>query len=198
MDTQGYQVNILSLPEEDGGGYIAIVPELPGCIADGRTPEEALNAAEDAIKTWIEIEKEDGGVIPSPQGYKAYSEYSGRIALRLPKWMHAKIALAAEKEGCSINQLIQNAIAFFFGTLERGIPKREDMAKESSSSVVFRGLIPKNRFMNNRLIDNISNRNHYFLNHSKIWENTIEDELWSKKIEDELWHKTIDDEINNF
>ena len=73
MDTQGYQVNILSLPEEDGGGYIAIVPELPGCIADGRTPEEALNAAEDAIKTWIEIEKEDGGVIPSPQGYKAYS-----------------------------------------------------------------------------------------------------------------------------
>ena len=37
-----YPVVVEPLPEEEGGGFAAIVPDLPGCMSDGETPEEAL------------------------------------------------------------------------------------------------------------------------------------------------------------
>jgi hypothetical protein len=37
-----YSIRIERLADGDGGGYLAIVPDLPGCISDGETPEEAL------------------------------------------------------------------------------------------------------------------------------------------------------------
>ena len=42
------------LSEEDGGGFFATVPDLPGCMSDGETPEEALVNVQDAILAWIE------------------------------------------------------------------------------------------------------------------------------------------------
>ena len=119
MTTKGYQVNIIALPENDGGGYLAIVPELPGCKIDGDTPEEALQAIQGAIEEWIEIEKADGKEIPQPKGYRPPTDYSGRLGLRLPKWMHAGVAQAAEDEECSINQYIQNAIAYSLGMRDK-------------------------------------------------------------------------------
>jgi len=47
--------------------FVAHVPELEGCIADGRTYEEAVKAIEKAIQEWIEIAKEEGWPIPNPQ-----------------------------------------------------------------------------------------------------------------------------------
>ena len=119
MTTKGYQVNIVALPEKDGGGYLAIVPELPGCMIDGDTPEEALQAIQGAIEAWISVEKDAGKEIPEPKGYRTQTEYSGRLGLRLPKWMHARIAQAAEEEDCSINQYIQNAIAYSLGMRDK-------------------------------------------------------------------------------
>ncbi len=61
-----YPVQIEKLPAEDGGGYLATVPLLPGCMSDGGTPEEALRNIEDAIVSWIEAAKVWGRQIPEP------------------------------------------------------------------------------------------------------------------------------------
>lgn len=118
MGTKGYQVNIFALSEEDGGGYIAVVPDLPGCIADGDTPTEALEAIGESIDMWIKVQREDGEEIPEPRKYSAGPEYSGRIGLRIPRWMHARLARAAEREGCSMNQFIHDSISYNLGMIE--------------------------------------------------------------------------------
>ncbi len=48
--------------------FIAEVPELPGCAADGATYQEALSNAEVVIKEWIETAKELGRAVPEPKG----------------------------------------------------------------------------------------------------------------------------------
>jgi predicted RNase H-like HicB family nuclease len=53
--------------------FIAVVPELPGCAADGETRQEALAAAEVVIAEWIETAKELGRPIPEPRGRLMYA-----------------------------------------------------------------------------------------------------------------------------
>ena len=53
------------------GGWIAIVPELPGCKSDGDTPTEALSNAFDAIECWIEAAVEMGRAVPEPKVVQA-------------------------------------------------------------------------------------------------------------------------------
>lgn len=48
--------------------FIAEVPELPGCMADGKTYQEALKNVEIIIEEWIETAKELGRAIPEPKG----------------------------------------------------------------------------------------------------------------------------------
>ena len=50
--------------------YIAEVPELPGCMAHGKTQEEALVNVKEAIQLWIDTAKEFGDPIPEPKGHK--------------------------------------------------------------------------------------------------------------------------------
>jgi len=61
-----YPVRIERLAESDGGGYLATVPDLPGCMSDGETPEEALKNVQEAIASWIEAAKEWKQDIPKP------------------------------------------------------------------------------------------------------------------------------------
>ena len=58
---------ILYWSDEDQA-FIAEVPELPGCAADGATYQEALSNAEIIIDEWIETAKELGRPIPAPKG----------------------------------------------------------------------------------------------------------------------------------
>jgi antitoxin HicB len=68
MDARGaYKVVIERLSEEDGGGYLATVPELPGCMSDGETRAEALINVEDAIATWLHCAHKHGDPIPEPE-----------------------------------------------------------------------------------------------------------------------------------
>lgn len=53
---------------EDDNAFIAEVPELAGCMADGETYQEALANVEIIIQEWIETAKELGRKIPEPQG----------------------------------------------------------------------------------------------------------------------------------
>jgi antitoxin HicB len=66
-----YKVVIEPLSEEDGGGFLATVPELPGCMSDGETRAEALTNVEDAIATWLHCARKMGRAIPEPQLYRA-------------------------------------------------------------------------------------------------------------------------------
>jgi predicted RNase H-like HicB family nuclease len=53
---------------EEDKDFIAEVPELPGCIADGKTKAQALNAVERVQKEWIETAKALGRPIPEARG----------------------------------------------------------------------------------------------------------------------------------
>ncbi|SFZ83546.1 Predicted nuclease of the RNAse H fold, HicB family [Devosia enhydra] len=66
MNLLRYPVIIEPLSEDDGGGFFATVPDLPGCMSDGETPEEALINVQDAIAAWIEAATENGQPIPAP------------------------------------------------------------------------------------------------------------------------------------
>ena len=66
MNRLKYTVVVEPLPAEEGGGFVATVPDLPGCMSDGVTPEEALANVQDAITTWIEAAKDLGHAVPKP------------------------------------------------------------------------------------------------------------------------------------
>jgi len=58
---------------EADGAFVAEVPELPGCAADGKTHREALANVEVVIQEWIETAKELGRPIPTPRGRLAFA-----------------------------------------------------------------------------------------------------------------------------
>ena len=61
-----YEVIIFWSAEDDT--YVAEIPELPGCMADGATQEEALANAKAAERLWLDTAKEFGDHIPDPKG----------------------------------------------------------------------------------------------------------------------------------
>lgn len=108
MSDTPYPIFIRPLSSEEGGGYLAEFPDLPGCIADGQTVEEALHQAEDALKAWLQTAKEFGDKIPKPS---VTSQYSGQWRLRLPKSLHAALAQRAKREGVSLNLFAATLLA---------------------------------------------------------------------------------------
>lgn len=53
---------------EDNNAFVAEVPELPGCMADGKTHKEALRNIEIVAEEWIETAKSLGRAVPQPKG----------------------------------------------------------------------------------------------------------------------------------
>ncbi|WP_434721439.1 type II toxin-antitoxin system HicB family antitoxin [Mesorhizobium sp. RIZ17] len=72
-DKLEYPVVIAPLSTEDGGGFSAYVPDLPGCMSDGETPEEAIANVQDAIAAWIEAANELGRSVPRPSRKLAFA-----------------------------------------------------------------------------------------------------------------------------
>lgn len=66
-----YPIVVEPLSREDGGGFAAIVPDLPGCMSDGETPEQAISNVRDAIAAWIEAARDMGRDIPRPSKHLA-------------------------------------------------------------------------------------------------------------------------------
>ncbi|MGD8643449.1 MAG: type II toxin-antitoxin system HicB family antitoxin [Chromatiales bacterium] len=58
---------------EEDSAYVAEVPELAGCAADGQTYEEALKNVEAVIEEWLETARELGRPIPKPKGRLLYA-----------------------------------------------------------------------------------------------------------------------------
>jgi predicted RNase H-like HicB family nuclease len=66
-----YRISLRPLSLDEGGGWLAEVPELPGCMSDGETPQQAVESVMDAITCWIEAAEEDGRPVPAPTNIKA-------------------------------------------------------------------------------------------------------------------------------
>jgi len=58
---------------QDDDAFVVEVPELPGCMADGRTYDEAVANAQVVIREWIETAGQLGRPIPQPKGRLAYA-----------------------------------------------------------------------------------------------------------------------------
>jgi antitoxin HicB len=110
-----YPFQITPLSEDDGGGYLITFPDLPGCMSDAETPEEAIEMGRDAFASWMAVYIEDGREIPAPgSGGPA----SGKFNLRAPKSLHAKLSRQAEIEGVSMNTLAVALLAECLGRKE--------------------------------------------------------------------------------
>ncbi len=66
-----YAIEIFYSDEDEG--YIAVVPELPGCSAFGETEEAALKEEKVAIELWLEVAETEGREIPHPRGKELLS-----------------------------------------------------------------------------------------------------------------------------
>src|SRR5579864_1439962 len=90
------------VPDRDQGGYFARHPDLPGCTAEGESPQEAVANLDESRRLWIAARLEGGYPIPVPVS----DEYRGRISLRIPRSLHASLARAAVRQEMSLNQLL--------------------------------------------------------------------------------------------
>jgi antitoxin HicB len=66
MKFEDYPIHVSPIPVDEGGGYMVSMPDLPGCIADGDTIDEAIIEARDAFAAWIMAEQKDKGKLPNP------------------------------------------------------------------------------------------------------------------------------------
>lgn len=117
---EAYTHVISPLSAEDGGGYLITFPDLPGCMSDGETPEEAIENGKDAFLCWVSALADMGKPIPRPTRYhpEAPSTMPGKFVQRVPKSLHAKLSALAKQEGVSINTLVLTFIAEGMGMRE--------------------------------------------------------------------------------
>jgi antitoxin HicB len=92
---------VRTLSADEGGGFLVTFPELPGCMSDGETIEEAIINAADAEKEWLMASKDWG----------KESEKPGRFVARMPRWVYRSLQFNAEREGVSMNTLIVSMLA---------------------------------------------------------------------------------------
>ena len=102
---RAYPFTIRPLSEEDCGGFAIEYPDLPGCISDGETPEEALQQGADAVKAYLLNCMKHGDAVPKP------SAASGQWRQRVPRSLHSRLVAKARHEGVSLNTLVTAMIA---------------------------------------------------------------------------------------
>lgn len=114
FDPESYSITIRK--EVDGGEilYVGRVAEFPNISVFEDTYEAARELVLDSIQTLKKIADEAQTEFPLP--YPAPSdEFSGRVTLRLPRTLHAKISRLAAQEDVSVNQYLVTAIATYVG-----------------------------------------------------------------------------------
>jgi predicted RNase H-like HicB family nuclease len=134
----------LRVEPDPEGGFVASIPDLPGCYSAGETKQEAVAHLEESRVAWIESYYAIHGEAPEPAGP---SSFSGRILLRMPKYLHRKLHDAARDEGISINQYAISLLAEGIAgakQLKHGEQKaRGLMIRESSAQISRRARQPK-------------------------------------------------------
>jgi len=93
---------------DDDEAFIAEVCDLPGCLADGSTEVEAINAAHEVARMWLETATAERRAIPEPL---TAENASGKFNVRLPSSLHRELQKRARREGVSLNQLVVMLLA---------------------------------------------------------------------------------------
>lgn len=127
---KNYEIRIFPKIAEDGSTYwTACYPSLPGCIGGGDTVEEAVSEAKENLEIYLEFLEEEHKKIPEED---SKNEYSGKIALRISKSTHRRLAEISDIEGISINLLLNNAIENYIGlkTYDMNINRKIDSLRE--------------------------------------------------------------------
>jgi antitoxin HicB len=114
-ELEQYPFLIRPLAEDEGGGYLIEFPDVPGCISDAETPEDAIANGRDALKSCLLTMREFGHPVPRPG---SFTTSSGQWRQRVPKSLHARLAARAEREGVSLNTLVTALIAEGLGRRE--------------------------------------------------------------------------------
>jgi len=83
--TDDYRITVRPLSKKEGGGFLAEYPEIPGCMSDGETVEEAIANGREALRDCIEAFKESGRPVPKP-GVEA-----AQWRQRLPRTLYLKL-----------------------------------------------------------------------------------------------------------
>jgi len=93
FDLTAYTFTVRRLPEEEGGGYLVEFPEVPNCIADDKTAEEAILHGDQALEACLATLTGFGKVVPHPNAKAS----SGQWRQRVPRSLHARLAGGARR-----------------------------------------------------------------------------------------------------
>ena len=104
-----YRITIRPLSKDEGSGYLVEYPEIPGCMSDGETIEEAIANGREALRDCLEVFKESGRKAPPP------GKEAAQWRQRLPRTLYLKLTEQAKSEGVSINSLVTAMIAEAIG-----------------------------------------------------------------------------------
>jgi antitoxin HicB len=117
--TLEYPFIIRHLSNEEGGGFLIEFPDLPGCMSDGETIDEAIENGENAIHAWLETARDEKRSIPQPGELESQS---GKWVQRVPKSIHLRLVNRAKDEGVSLNTLV---ITMLTQALSNNLPVKE-------------------------------------------------------------------------
>jgi antitoxin HicB len=105
-----YQFTVRPLSKDEGGGYLVEYTDIPGCMSDGETIEEAIANGREALRDCLAVFRESGRRLPKP------SVEAAQWRQRLPRTLYSKLTRQAESEGVSINSLVTAIIAEAIGS----------------------------------------------------------------------------------
>lgn len=114
FDLEAYPFVVRRLPEEEGGGFVIEYPDVPHCIADGKTAEDAIRHGRKALQACLATIAEFSERVPQPNSMVS----SGQWRQRVPKGLHARLVERARREGVSLNTLVTALIAEGIGRKE--------------------------------------------------------------------------------
>lgn len=101
-----YPFTVRRLSKEEGGGYLVEYPDIPGCMSDGETIEEAIANGREALRDCIVVFSEAGRRVSKPTMTEP-----AQWRQRLPRTLYRKLTAQAQSEGVSINSLVTAIIA---------------------------------------------------------------------------------------
>jgi predicted HicB family RNase H-like nuclease len=107
-----YRIEIVKIPEDEGGGFLARLPKFGslGVIGDGETELEALRDLEENKRIQFQQYLDEGRTFPEPETSNEEG-FSGRFLLRIPREIHARLARSAKENGVSLNQYTATLLA---------------------------------------------------------------------------------------
>ena len=117
-----YQFTVRPLSAHEGGGYLVEYPDIPGCMSDGETIEEAIANGREALRDCLEVFRESGRKLPKP------AIEAAQWRQRLPRTLYAKLTRQAQREGVSINSFVTAIIAEAVGSRRAASQKARKQA----------------------------------------------------------------------